>query len=71
MHQQREAGDEDMEPEPEIYWIHVVPRKRTGETISLLITLLVLFALLVLLVGHPGPPARSRFVVPAHSAEKR
>jgi hypothetical protein len=71
MQQRHEVGGPDVESEPEIYWIRIVPRKHTGETISLLIALLVLFALLVLLVGHPGPPARSRFVVPAHSFEKR
>ena len=72
MHQRRNNPNQSEDPEPEVYWIHVVPRKRTGETITLLITLAALFLLLVLLLGHPvPPPTHQRFVVPAHSSEKR
>lgn len=71
MHDRRTERNEPTEPAPEVYWLHVVPRKRTGETITLLITLLVLFVLLALLVGHPARTFRAPYVVPGHSSLKR
>ena len=52
----------------EIFYLHVAPRKHTAEGITLLVTLAVLFVLLVLLVGHPKPPAHSRDLTPAHAS---
>lgn len=63
--------EEHMNDTSEVYWIHVQPRKHTGETIALMITLLVLFVLMYLVVGHPARPAHTRDIVPAHASEKR
>lgn len=71
MHQRRDDGDEPMEPEPETYWIHVVPRKHTAETITLLIALAAWFVLLFLLLGHPTPLHHAGVAVPPHASEKR
>lgn len=64
---------ESMEPEdlataPEVFYIHVPPKKRTGETVALLVTLILLFLLLVVFVGHPKPPPHAQDVAPAHAS---
>ncbi|MGE5816007.1 MAG: hypothetical protein ACM36C_16070 [Acidobacteriota bacterium] len=57
---------------PEVYWIHVAPRKQhMGETVALVITLVLWFVLLYFLVGHPLPPQHAGMVAPAHASETR
>ncbi len=60
-----------MNPAPEIHWIHVVPKSHRAETVTLLVTLALLFALLFLMIGHPHPPPHPHLVVPVHPAEPR
>jgi len=60
-----------MNAAPEVYWIHVAPRKHTGEAVALLISVAVLFVLLYLMLEHPPLPHHAGAVVPAHASEKR
>lgn len=66
-----EELDNEADDRPVVYRLDVPPKDRTTEAIIIIITMVLLFVLGYVLIGHPGPMRRAPEVEHAHHSMKR